>query len=495
MFVGLIEGKQYTLSEDLDVSAGVFNGFRINGTGNVMIDCFGHTVTMTSSTNGGLMSNDSQGASLLVKHLVVDASGVDLSNGNGWIFGTGFTNMIAVDCHVTCGDLDQNSGGIFGGGNTGFVVATGCSVVCGNIMNSGMGAGGGGICGGMNNATISITGCTAMITGSVTNGTAGGGGGMCGGQNGFEGNATISITGCTATIGGNVSNDDEGGGGGMCGGLNGVAEGIATITITGCLVTITGSVTNSGGGGGGGICGGANGIFGGSANIFITDSTVTITGSVSENDSEFVGGGNGEGGSIHIMVIRTEYIVGGGGGGGAAVVPCFLANAPVLTPTGYTKISKLSAGDKVMTGDGRVVAIQKVSHTRVAAGPSVNPYVIPKGLYGATKKLLISPEHRVSTANGMLEARLLGLEQEEMAGEIDYYNLELPSWSQDTMVVAGVVVESLAPVRRITMTLGAFKKALVEQYGELTPAVLAKVQKTCRLLADGRVECPVLPKK
>ena len=147
-----------------------------------------------------------------------------------------------------------------------------------------------------------------------------------------------------------------------------------------------------------------------------------------------------------------------------------------------------------MTGDGRAVAIQRVSHTRVAAGPSVNPYVIPKGIHGATARLLISPDHRVSTANGLLEARLLGLEQEDMTGVIDYYNLELPSWSQDTMVVAGVVVESLAPVRRMTMTLGEFKKALVAQYGEITPSVLAKVQKTCRLMAGGRVECPVLKK-
>ena len=173
-------------------------------------------------------------------------------------------------------------------------------------------------------------------------------------------------------------------------------------------------------------------------------------------------------------------------------IPCFLANAPVLTPTGYTKMSALAEGDTVLTGDGRVVAIQRVLHTYVAAGPSANPYVIPKGTFGATARLLISPNHRVSTEQGFVEARLLGLQQEEMTDEIEYYNLELPSWTQDTMVVAGVVVESLAPVRRATMTLGEFKKALVAQYGELTPAVLEKVQKTCRLLCGGRVECPVL---
>jgi len=174
-------------------------------------------------------------------------------------------------------------------------------------------------------------------------------------------------------------------------------------------------------------------------------------------------------------------------------VACFLANAPVQTPTGYAKISSLAEGDLVMTGDGRAVAIQRVLHTRVAACPSVNPYVIPKGSYGATKRMLISPNHRVQTENGMVEACHLGLQQEAMSGSFDYYNLELPSWSKDTMVVAGVVVESLAPVRRMTMTIGEFKKALIAQYGELSPAVLAKVQKTCRLV-DGRVEIPVMKK-
>jgi len=173
---------------------------------------------------------------------------------------------------------------------------------------------------------------------------------------------------------------------------------------------------------------------------------------------------------------------------------CFLADAPVLTPNGYVPISSLSEGDMVLTGDGRAVAIQRVSYTRISASPSVNPYIVPKGLYCATVRFLISPNHRISTEKGFIEARRLGLQQENMTGDFDYYNLELPSWLQDTMVVAGVVVESMAPIRRATMTLGEFKKALVAQYGELTPTILAKVQKTCRLVENGRVEFPVLPK-
>ena len=175
-------------------------------------------------------------------------------------------------------------------------------------------------------------------------------------------------------------------------------------------------------------------------------------------------------------------------------VPCFLGSAPVLTPTGYAKISTLTAGDNVLTADGRTVRIQRVLRKTVATGPSTNPYTIPKGLFGATCDLAISPYHRVVMSDGsMVEARCLGLGQSNRGGTIEYYNLELPDWKHDNMMIAGVAVESLAPVRRMTMTIGEFKKALLTKYDSLTPAILAKITKTCRVLPNGRVDCPVLP--
>jgi hypothetical protein len=82
-----------------------------------------------------------------------------------------------------------------------------------------------------------------------------------------------------------------------------------------------------------------------------------------------------------------------------------------------------------------------------------------------------------------------------MSGTIDYYNLELPSWTNDTLVVAGVVVESLAPVKRITMTFAQFKAKLLEQYGEITPAILDKIQQTCRIVGNGYIETPAFVTK
>jgi len=167
-----------------------------------------------------------------------------------------------------------------------------------------------------------------------------------------------------------------------------------------------------------------------------------------------------------------------------APIPCFLADAPVLTPNGYKAIATLKIGDLVSTPRGDM-PIQKVKISRVVASPSVNPYIIKRGQFGATKRLLISPNHRVQTENGMIEARSLGLRQEEMSGSFDYYNLELPNWTN--MIVAGVVVESLAPVKRLTMTMQEFKGFITDRYGPMTPDLYKMIQKSARMLQDGRI--------
>jgi hypothetical protein len=170
-------------------------------------------------------------------------------------------------------------------------------------------------------------------------------------------------------------------------------------------------------------------------------------------------------------------------------VACFLADAPVLTPAGYRRIASLRNGDLVVTSTGAVVPIQAVTARPVAASSAVNPYVIPKGRFGALRDLAISPDHKVAVGDKMIPAIALGLRQKHMTGDFMYYNLELPD--HENMVVAGVTVESQYPIRRVTMTMAEFREMLVAQYGILTPAILAAVQKKVRLLADGRVIVPV----
>jgi len=180
-------------------------------------------------------------------------------------------------------------------------------------------------------------------------------------------------------------------------------------------------------------------------------------------------------------------------GSSAAPVVCFLANAPVLTPRGYRPIASLRVGDRVKTADGASSRIQRISKQCVAPSAATNPYKIPKGLFGAMEELLISPNHHVLVAGKLIEARHLGLKQKAMKGEFTYYNLELESWSN--MIVAGVTVESLAPVERITVTMAEFKKMIEVRYGPMTPELTQKINNTCRFLTDGRVELPAISTK
>jgi len=162
---------------------------------------------------------------------------------------------------------------------------------------------------------------------------------------------------------------------------------------------------------------------------------------------------------------------------------CFFGSAPVKTPTGYRRIDKLRVGDRVSTPNGTAV-IRHIHCQDYAAGFSSNPYVIPAGRFGATQRLLISPRHRVAVGGQMVEARNLGLEQETMTGMLTYYNLGL---SGSNMIVAGVEVESLIPLARVTISRAEFDHILATKYGgRMTPEIRA----ACHFLADG-VSVPV----
>jgi hypothetical protein len=178
-----------------------------------------------------------------------------------------------------------------------------------------------------------------------------------------------------------------------------------------------------------------------------------------------------------------------------AVPVCFLANAPVLTPRGYRRIDSLKVGDLVRLADGRSMEIKKVKVVRYEPSAAVNPFVIPKGSFGAKERLLISPSHRVAVpGRGMVEARNLGLKQWTMHKAFDYYNLELEKW--DNMVVAGVEVESLAPVRRTIITTAQLKQLLRAKFGAHVSEseLLSKIPSSFFSLGNGLVSIPYIKK-
>lgn len=165
-------------------------------------------------------------------------------------------------------------------------------------------------------------------------------------------------------------------------------------------------------------------------------------------------------------------------------IVCFLGSAPVLTPSGYRRIDKIELGDIVCTpkGTAKVEAIKKQSYK---ASKYTNPYVIPEGTFGANRRLLISPRHKVAVNGKMIEARDLGLEQEAQKGDIIYYNLQITKTSN--MIVAGVEVESLAPLVRITISREAFNYVLATRHGGV---LTEEIKSKCRFLPDGSVSVP-----
>ena len=179
-------------------------------------------------------------------------------------------------------------------------------------------------------------------------------------------------------------------------------------------------------------------------------------------------------------------------GGGSVTPPagnavCFLADAPVLTPAGYRTISSISVGDLVRTAAGRDVAVKRVFRKQYEASAAVNPYVIPKGSFGAVRALPISPNHEVMTSKGMVAAKDLGLKKMKMTGTFTYYNLELEDWVRDNLVVAGVECESLAPAKRVTMTKAEFARFVMARY---QPSALTRLRTVCFEEADGKVSMP-----
>lgn len=188
------------------------------------------------------------------------------------------------------------------------------------------------------------------------------------------------------------------------------------------------------------------------------------------------------------------------GSGGDPI--CFLANAPVLTPSGYRRIDSLRVGDAVKTADGRTVRIQRIKTMDVSPSKKTNPYIIPKGMFGARQKLLISPRHCVLVEGvGMVEARKLNLSQFNMPCDFTYYNLELPNWATDNLMVAGVKVESLCPehissayistTNMYNNMISQVVSYLKKEYPDITPEEIKDTLKTMTITREGKANVRV----
>ena len=169
-------------------------------------------------------------------------------------------------------------------------------------------------------------------------------------------------------------------------------------------------------------------------------------------------------------------------------VICFLPSAPVLTPSGYCRIDSLRIGDVVCTREGDTTAIiESIQKQVYMPGPDTNPYVIPAGRFGSNSRLLISPRHKVSVNGEMIEARDLGLEQEEQYEKITYYNLQVTC--SENIIVAGIEVESLQALTRINIPMETFNYIIMNKYGG---KISDEIKERCHLMPDGTISVPML---
>ena len=171
-----------------------------------------------------------------------------------------------------------------------------------------------------------------------------------------------------------------------------------------------------------------------------------------------------------------------------APVICFLGSAPVLTPDGYVRIDSLRVGDLVSTREGDTISVvERVEIKEYMPGPNTNPYIIPAGRFGSNERLLISPRHKVAVNGQMIEARFLGLKQEEQYEKITYYNIEITDY--ENIIVAGLEVESLQGLTRINIPMETFNYIIANKYGG---QISHEIKENCYLMPDGLMSVPMI---
>jgi hypothetical protein len=151
---------------------------------------------------------------------------------------------------------------------------------------------------------------------------------------------------------------------------------------------------------------------------------------------------------------------------------CFLAGTPVLTPSGYRPIETIAKGDLVQTADGRNVPVTRTYKKEIGrSNRNTAPFLIPAGSLGPSmpcSDLVMSPGHvvQVSVAEDLwmpaykCAKASSAVRQIHLGERFTYYNLVLPEYFTDNLVVFnGVVVESMHPrILEFNKEKGAFHR-------------------------------------
>jgi hypothetical protein len=130
-------------------------------------------------------------------------------------------------------------------------------------------------------------------------------------------------------------------------------------------------------------------------------------------------------------------------------LPCILSNTLIKTPTGYEFIDNLKVNDIILTYDNREVPIINVLKYEIV-NPKGNEYpiIIPKDFFGLNlpnKDTYISETHAIlcpQTTNDWILPYNNISQFKRKHTNITYFNLELPNYFQDHIVVNNLPIES-----------------------------------------------------
>lgn len=126
-----------------------------------------------------------------------------------------------------------------------------------------------------------------------------------------------------------------------------------------------------------------------------------------------------------------------------SVVPCLTETCNILTPNGYQNVSSLKVGDMVTTSDNRNVAIEKIFHSTVSSF-KVTPRLIKAHQYGKNIPTIdthLSDLHAYQI-NGIWKLpKNENLPKEWISNTVTYYHVKLPNYTEDFLVVNGLITE------------------------------------------------------
>ena len=132
-------------------------------------------------------------------------------------------------------------------------------------------------------------------------------------------------------------------------------------------------------------------------------------------------------------------------------IPCFAEGTRVLTQSGYKAIETLTADDRIVTSDRRIIAFKRMKTTLRTTTKRTAPYLVQPHAFGhnlPAAPVRLSPIHKIQIGKGRwispeVAARTNPLvTQCEIGGPITYYHIECENYLRDNLVTEGLTVES-----------------------------------------------------